>query len=36
MAFKTIVNLVLIAVILICGWQGFKKGLFMGIIELLY
>ena len=35
MAFKTIVNLVLIAIILICGWQGYKKGLFMGIIEVL-
>jgi|GEM_PF-245802 len=35
MAFSTIVNLALIVIILICAWQGFKKGIFMGIIEVL-
>jgi hypothetical protein len=28
---KTIITLVLIAIIIICGWTGYKKGLIMGI-----
>ena len=29
------VNLVLIAIVIICAWQGFKKGIIMGIIGVL-
>ena len=35
MALTTIINLVLIGIILICAWQGFKKGIIMGIIGVL-
>ena len=32
---NTIINVVLIAVLVICAWQGYKKGIIMGIIEVL-
>lgn len=32
---NTIINIVLIAILVICGWQGYKKGIIMGIIEVL-
>ena len=35
MAVTAIINLVLAATIIICAWQGFKKGIIMGIIEVL-
>lgn len=35
MALTTIINLVLIGIILVCAWQGFKKGIIMGIIGVL-
>ena len=35
MALTAIINLVLAATIIICAWQGFKKGIIMGIIEVL-
>ena len=35
MAVSTIINLVLIGIIVICAWQGFKKGIIMGIIGIL-
>ena len=35
MALTTIINLVLVAIIVICAWQGYKKGIIMGIIEIL-
>ncbi len=35
MAVTTIINLVLLGIIVICAWQGFKKGIIMGIIEVL-
>lgn len=35
MALTTIINLVLIGIIVICAWQGFKKGIIMGIIGVL-
>lgn len=35
MALTTIINLILAATIIICAWQGFKKGIIMGIIEVL-
>ena len=35
MALTTIINLVLIGIIVVCAWQGFKKGIIMGIIEIL-
>ena len=35
MALTTIINLVLICIIIICAWQGFKKGIIMGIIGVL-
>lgn len=35
MAVTTIINLVLIGIVIICAWQGFKKGIIMGIIGVL-
>lgn len=35
MALSTIINLILIGIIVICAWQGFKKGIIMGIIGVL-
>ncbi len=35
MNINTIINIVLIAVLVICAWQGYKKGIIMGIIEVL-
>ena len=35
MALTTIINLVLIGIIVIFAWKGFKKGIIMGIIEVL-
>ena len=35
MALSTIINLVLLGIIVICAWQGFKKGIIMGIIGVL-
>ena len=35
MALTTIINLVLIGILVICAWQGFKKGIIMGIIGVL-
>ncbi len=35
MALTTIINLVLIGIVVICAWQGFKKGIIMGIIGVL-
>lgn len=35
MALTTIINIALVAVIVICAWQGYKKGIIMGIIEVL-
>ena len=35
MVFSSIVNLVLLAVIVICAWQGYKKGILMGFVEIL-
>ena len=35
MALTTIINLVLIGILVICAWQGYKKGIIMGIIEIL-
>ena len=32
---NTVINIVLVAVLVICGWQGYKKGIIMGIIEVL-
>ncbi len=35
MALTTIVNIVLVAIIIICAWQGFKKGIIMGVLGIL-
>ena len=35
MALSTIINIVLIGILVICAWQGFKKGIIMGIIGVL-
>lgn len=35
MTLTTIINLVLLGIIVICAWQGFKKGIIMGIIGIL-
>jgi hypothetical protein len=35
MALTTVINLVLAAILVICAWQGYKKGIIMGIIEVL-
>ena len=35
MSLTTIINLVLIVIIVVCAWQGFKKGIIMGIIGVL-
>ena len=35
MAVTTIINLVLMGIVVICAWQGYKKGIIMGIIGIL-
>ena len=35
MNINTIINIVLAAILVICAWQGYKKGIIMGIIEVL-
>ena len=35
MAVTTIINLVLLGIVVICAWQGYKKGIIMGIIGIL-
>ncbi len=35
MALTAIINLILAAILVICAWQGFKKGIIMGIIDVL-
>lgn len=35
MALTTIIFLVLLAILIACAWQGFKKGIIMGIIQVL-
>lgn len=35
MTINTILTILLIAIVVICTWQGFKKGIIMGIIEVL-
>ncbi len=35
MALNTIINLLLVGIIIVCAWQGFKKGIIMGIIGVL-
>lgn len=35
MALTTIIMLVLLAILVACAWQGFKKGIIMGIIQVL-
>ena len=35
MALTTIINIVLIGIVVICAWLGFKKGIIMGIIGIL-
>ena len=35
MALTTIINLVLLGIIVVCAWLGFKKGIIMGIIGIL-
>lgn len=35
MTINTILTIVMIAIVVICAWQGFKKGIIMGIIEIL-
>ncbi|MCD7845019.1 MAG: CvpA family protein [Oscillospiraceae bacterium] len=35
MALATIINLVLVVIIVACAWQGFKKGIIMGIVGVL-
>ena len=35
MALSTIINIVLIGILVICAWQGFKKGIIMGIVGVL-
>ena len=35
MTVNTIINLVLIAILVICAWRGYKKGIILGIIEVL-
>ena len=35
MNINSIINIMLIAILVICGWQGYKKGIIMGIIEVL-
>ena len=35
LSINAIINIVLIAILVICGWQGYKKGIIMGIIEVL-
>ena len=35
MNINTVINIILIAVLVICAWQGYKKGIIMGIIEVL-
>ncbi len=35
MTVNSVINIVLIAILVICAWQGYKKGIIMGIIEVL-
>jgi hypothetical protein len=35
MALTTIINLVLAVILIVCAWQGYKKGIIMGIIDIL-
>ncbi|MCD8088493.1 MAG: CvpA family protein [Oscillospiraceae bacterium] len=35
MALATIINLILVVIIVVCAWQGFKKGIIMGIVGVL-
>lgn len=35
MAITTIIFLILLAILIACAWQGFKKGIIMGIIQVL-
>ena len=35
MTVNSIINILLIAILVICVWQGYKKGIIMGIIEVL-
>ena len=35
MAVTTIISLVLLGIVVICAWQGFKKGIIMGIVGIL-
>ena len=35
MNINSIINIVLVAILVICAWQGYKKGIIMGIIEVL-
>lgn len=35
MALATIINLILVVIIIVCAWQGFKKGIIMGIVGVL-
>ncbi len=35
MTLTTILNLILAVILIVCAWQGFKKGIIMGIIEVL-
>ena len=35
MSLTTIINLVLAVILVVCAWQGFKKGIIMGIIDVL-
>ncbi len=32
---NSIINIVLVVILVVCGWQGYKKGIIMGIIEVL-
>ncbi|MCC8358029.1 MAG: CvpA family protein [Oscillospiraceae bacterium] len=35
MALATIINLILVVILVVCAWQGFKKGIIMGIVGVL-
>ena len=35
MTVNSIINLVLVAILVICAWQGYKKGIILGMIEVL-
>lgn len=32
---NSIINIALVAILVICGWQGYKKGIIMGIVQVL-